>query len=569
MICHHSGMYHGTLFCSVPSAIFPRRSLIRFPSIHSKYLFRRNRSMDSNDATNGKDRLKRRSVAGSFLFKIPDGLDKPVQVALFRRSGKVSTYQHKLAPISGSVEKNDASPYATALREINEETGLTLSSIELLRVGKPYTFIDESIGREWTINPFGFRLKEKIEGGKGEDGITIDWEHDGFQWFDPLQVRESDEFGGVPKLVNSLRRVWPEYDLGRHAGKAFTFGLQRLRDDHESGARQLAEKALSILKTLILEMKPDVIDDTWWANVRMAAWHICKARESMGAAITTAIVKALDQIEAVINQDIPPPEKLRQMIESIDDQLTRRKSTTDYIRDTFINYLRQNVIKTTEPKKTIRVLTLSSSSTISACLLQAAANLGVSLDLRILESRPLCEGVALASKLLKLRDESIDFTVTLYTDASMALAADAVDVVVLGADRISATGDVSNKIGSLPVVLSQRHVAPNAKVVILSETEKIACPGLAEEHTVEDNDPAEVTQAWRKDAKSFEVIEDVLTDTQSNATRNIQVRNTYFEWVPAHFIHGYLTDEGLWSVQDIAKRSSWIGDEMDRFFKNL
>ncbi|XDG05895.1 hypothetical protein ABKA04_005510 [Annulohypoxylon sp. FPYF3050] len=521
----------------------------------------------STDATSGKVGLKKRAIAGSFLFKIPKDLDKPVQVALFRRSGKVSTYQHKLAPISGSVEKDDASPYATALREINEETGLTLSSLEPLRVGKPYTFVDESIGREWTINPFGFRLKDKDEGGKGEEGIVIDWEHEGFEWFDPLHVKESDEFGGVPKLVNSLRRVWPEYDLGHHAGRALTHGLQTLRDDHESGARQLAEKAVSILKTLISEMKSDVIDDAWWANVRMAAWHICKARESMGAAITSAIVKTLDRIEAVLNEDLSPPEKIRRIVASIDDQLIQRKSTTDRIRDTFIDYLRQNVVQPTETKQRICILTLSSSSTISACLLQAAANLGVSLDIRILESRPLCEGVALASKLLELQNDSVNFTITLYTDASMAQAANAVDVVVFGADRISAAGDVSNKIGSLPVVLSQRHVAPNAKVVILSETEKIACPGLMEEHAAEENDAKEVTQAWMENPRTYQTIEGAVTD--ASAQRKIQVKNTYFEWVPARFIHGYITDEGLWSAQDIARRSDWISGEMDRFFKNL
>ncbi|KAI1102689.1 nagb/rpia/CoA transferase-like protein [Jackrogersella minutella] len=527
--------------------------------------------MASSNVTNGNRELKKRSVAGSFLFKFPNNNEKQTQVALFRRSGKVSTYQHKLAPISGSVEEDDASPYATALREINEETTLDLSSIEPLRVGKPYTFIDESIGREWTINPFGFRLKEKSEGGKGEEGIVIDWEHDGFEWFNPLDVNESDEFGGVPKLVNSLRRVWPEYDLGPKAGKAFTTGLRRLRDDHESGARQLAEGAVLILKNLISEMNSEVVDDAWWANVRMAAWHISKARESMGAAITSAIVKTLDRVETIFNQDLSPPEKVRQMIESIDKQLTQRKSTTDRIRDTFIDYLRQNVIQPRESKKRISVLTLSSSSTISTCLLQAAANLGVSLDLRVLESRPLYEGVTLASKLVEAESKSSELTVTLYTDASMALAANAVDVVVLGADRISAAGDVSNKVGSLPVVLSQRHVAPDAKVVILSETEKIACPGSTEKHVAEENNPEELVRAWTGSVKGVGVIEGALSDAQSTSTRDkkVYVKNTYFEWVPARFLDGYVTEEGLWSVQDITKRSSWIGDEMDRFFKNL
>ncbi|OTA52771.1 translation initiation factor eIF-2B subunit family protein [Hypoxylon sp. EC38] len=521
-------------------------------------------------SNNGKGGLKKRSIAGSFLFKLPNGDETQAQVALFRRSDKVSTYQHKLAPISGSIEKYDASPLATALREINEETGLTLSSIELLRVGKPYTFVDESIGREWTINPFAFRLKEKAEGGKGEEGITIDWEHEGYEWFNPLEVNESDGFGGVPKLVNSLRRVWPEYDLGPKAGKAFTSGLQRLRDDHESGARQLAEAAVSILKGLIAEMDSDAIDDTWWANIRMAAWHICKARESMGAAITSAVVKALGCIHAIFIQDLPPPEKVRRMIESMENQLNQRKFTTDRIRDTFVDYLRRNIVEATDSKKSISVLTLSSSSTISSCLLQAAANLGVSLDLCILESRPLCEGVTLASKFLEAGNEGANLTVTLYTDASVALAAKGVDAVVLGADRISVAGDVSNKIGSLPAILSQRHVAPDSKVIILSETEKVASPGPMEEHVAEENSPAELIQAWRGRVKGANVIEDCLVDAQHSPTRGkVYVRNTYFEWVPAHFIHAYVTDEGLWSVHDISARSNWINDEMDKFFKDL
>ncbi|OTB09396.1 hypothetical protein M426DRAFT_6670 [Hypoxylon sp. CI-4A] len=527
--------------------------------------------MASSSTTDAKAPLKKRSIAGSFLFKLPNGDEKQAQVALFRRSGKVSTYQHKLAPISGSMEKFDTSPLATALRELNEETGLTLSSVEVLRVGKPYSFVDESIGREWTINPFALRLKDKSEGGKGEEGVVIDWEHEGFEWFNPLDVNESDEFGGVPKLVNSLRRVWPEYDLGPKAGRTFTAGLQQLRDDHESGARQLAEKAVLILRDLISEMDSVDVDDAWWANVRMAAWHICKSRESMDSAITSAVVKALDQVSAILAQDIPSPDKIQQMVKVLDKQLSQRQDTIARIRSTFVDYLSKKVIPSTTSERRISVLTLSSSSTISACLIQAAVDLGFFLDLRILESRPLYEGVTLASKLLATENKSADFSVSIFTDASVALAAENIDVVVLGADRISSAGDVSNKVGSLPAVLSQRHVAPNAKVVILSETEKVAGPGSIGEHVVEENDPKELTQAWKENVKGVGVIENALTSTEGDVTheRKAKVRNTYFEWIPANFVHAYVTDEGLWSIDDISKRSQWIGDQVDKYFKIL
>ena len=103
------------------------------------------------------------------------------------------------------MEESDPSPTAAAWREIREETTLTQKSLVLLRQGKSFTFVDDSIGRQWTIYPFAFRLKTPEEGGTGEGGIHIDWEHDSWEWHDPLQVEDSEAFGGVPRLSESLR----------------------------------------------------------------------------------------------------------------------------------------------------------------------------------------------------------------------------------------------------------------------------------------------------------------------------------------------------------------------------
>ncbi|KAI1112251.1 hypothetical protein F5Y14DRAFT_422610 [Nemania sp. NC0429] len=510
--------------------------------------------------------VKKRVVAGSFLFKFPNGDHKQARVALFRRSGKVSTYQHKLAPCSGSVEEDDASPFAAALREIREETTLPASSLELLRIGKPYAFADTSIGREWHINPFGFRLKEASEGGKGEEGITLDWEHDGIEWFDPMQVSASDEFGGVPRIVDSLRRVWPEYDLGSEAGEVLTDGLQRLRNDHEHGARELAGMGVSTLRDVISQMGlSQPLDEGWWSKVCMVAWHICQSRPSMGAAITSAMVKSLDAIRAVYLADMDAADKMQQITQALDQQLANRSSATDRICESFIKYVRQDIIPNKESKEAVSILTLSLSSTILECLLQAASTLGVALDLRVLESRPLWEGVTLASRILKHSPEESKLKVTVYSDASVALAAREVDVVLLGADRVSSSGDVSNKIGSLPTVLTARYVAPNAKVVVLSDTEKIAGPGSMDEHVSEENAASELSRAWKGTVEGAQVVEDAL----SRDDARVAIKNAYFEWVPAQLIDAYATEEGLWSIGQIRDKSAWVGSEIERYFKDL
>ncbi|KAI1848847.1 hypothetical protein JX265_001177 [Neoarthrinium moseri] len=513
--------------------------------------------------------IKKRAVAGTFLFRYPEGDPTRAEVALFRRSGKVRTYQHKLAPISGSVEEEDANPLATALREIKEETTLDLTSIELLRKGKPYSFTDDSIGREWTINPFAFRLKSIEEGGKGDGGITIDWEHEGWEWYDPFKINDSEEFGGVPKLLNSLRRVWPEFDLGSDAGNALTEGIESLRNDHESGARQLAAKSVLILRDVISKTDSTHLDDAWRTKIHMSAWHLWKnGRESMGAAIISALVTALDMVESIVQAGGTDQEKLTAVLKMLDEYLSQREGAVIRMRDSFVDYVRSSVLSSEKPPKSLSILTLSSSSTISSSLLASAAALDVDLDLRILESRPLCEGVTMAAKLLQEADLNDRVNVTLYSDASAALASLDVDILLFGADRISSEGDVSNKTGTLPAVLSTRHVSPQARVIVLSETEKIAGPGAMDEHIVEENDTAELTNTWKQTVKGADVIARHAAETEK-AQRSVRVKNIYFEWVPAHLISAYITDEGPWSINDIRSKSEWVGKETVRFFDGL
>ncbi|KAI0155236.1 hypothetical protein GGR57DRAFT_92610 [Xylariaceae sp. FL1272] len=539
-------------------SIISRTAIHSLPSFAPRLSYVQRRLMANSE--NPKP-LTKRAVAGSFLFKYEgdeaDGSRK-VKVALFRRSDKVRTYQHKYAPLSGSVEESDESPLATALREINEETTLSPSSLQLLRVGKPYAFVDEDINREWQINPFGFRLKGVHEGGAGEEGIKLDWEHEGWEWFDPADVIRRDGEGGVPKLVNSLRRVWPEGDLGPVAGKVLNVGLRRLAEDRESGARELATMGVQTLRGVIEGLgTAKGVEEDWWSTIRMVAWHICQARPAMGSAITSAILKALDAVESIYLGDESGGEKIGKMLGALDEQLAARADAAQLVRKSFSNYLIKHMIELRRIADShLSILTLSSSSTIVNCLEGITKELGIKLDVRILESRPLCEGVTLASKLAANGDAP---RITIYSDAAVARAAQGVDLVLLGADRISSQGDVSNKVGSLPAVLAARHVAPKARVVVLSDTDKIAEPQALDKHHDEENDTSELTKAWAavKGAQDIERKELVT------------VKNPYFEWVPANLVDAYATEQGMRNMDQITEQAQWIEKERKRFFDGV
>lgn len=502
--------------------------------------------------------------------------------------------------ISGSIDPEDLSPQAAAWREICEETTLTPSSLELMRQGKSYVLPDESIGREWTIYPFAFRLKDHSEGGRGEEGITLDWEHDDWAWYDPMEIEDSESFGAVPRLAESLRRVWVEKDLGTEAGAVLTSGLDRLRKDHQSGARQLATAALQILRDIILAMDPAQSTEASWAKIRFAAWHIWKnGRESMGAAILSALLASLKSMEEMLHKDrtSTSAEWRDALVEELDRRIAARQDAASATSVAFANFVQDHFASRVESGRPLKVMTLSESSTITHALRHIIASTPLSLDLRILESRPLFEGVSLAASLVgdfsattasavlagveQPREAPLPrVQITLYTDASSALAAADVDMVLLGADRIAESGAVSNKTGSLPAVLSAKHVSPEAKTVILSEFGKVAPPGAVGTHVVEDNDPSQLARAWQAGFNSERVRHAAGTvthglgtavagGTASKIKAHVGIRNVFFEWVPPELIDVYVTEGGVWTVEDVRKLSETLGTEEERFFSDI
>ncbi len=411
---------------------------------------------------------------------------------------------------------------------------------------------------------------------RGEQGIRIDWEHEDWAWYDPFQVNDSESFGGVPRLTESLRRVFFELEIGKEAGEVLSAGLERLQNDHQSGARQLAGAALQILRDVVEEVEPTPASLDWWATVRSVAWHIWKnGRESMGAAIMSVLMSALRRIDhqraAVADASL-----WKQGVLQVLDELIalRGAESANRISGALVKYLEMTFEAKLMSKQPLSVLTLSESSTVVLGLRHLLLDSGFSLDLRVLESRPLFEGVSMAGSLVRELQSPTAVSkvkVTLYPDAAVALAAQGVDLVLIGADRIAQSGAVSNKTGSLPAILSSRHVATSAgsnlKVAVLAESEKVAPPADPALHVVEDNDPEQLIRTWRG-AENSERIRDAV-DSILGVDEIVSIRNIFFEWCPSDLIDVYITELGLWTVDDVAQHSDLLGAEQKRLFGDL
>lgn len=429
------------------------------------------------------------------------------------------------------------------------------------------------MGREWTVYPFAFRLKDP---GQGESAIKIDWEHDEWQWHDPDSVVDSEEFGGVPRLKQSLRRVWFEGEMNPRAAKALATGLDRLQNDHERGARELTAIGLGVFRDVVMDMR-NGMDQKWWETIRMAAWHLWKnGRESMGAGILNTLLNALDEMEEFMGQNLSLDCKLDRILNMLDHYISIRKCMTVRTKDSLVSYIQSRFLNSGGSRDKLTVLTLSASSTIRDSIMEAYAALDIkTLDIRILESRPLFEGVSIASSIytnFKSRfhhSQDKRLKISIYTDASAAVASENVDIVLLGADRISSTRGVSNKTGSLPAALCAKLISPDVKVLVLSETEKIKEPCVGEDD-VEENDPAEVSRTWCNDGvKGRKFMEASMSGGSKESKATAQVRNIYFEWVPLSLVDELISEVGVLGNDEIRQRSEEIGGRAEKFFGKL
>ncbi|ABO50581.1 methylthioribose-1-phosphate isomerase [Desulforamulus reducens MI-1] len=159
-------------------------------------------------------------------------------------------------------------------------------------------------------------------------------------------------------------------------------------------------------------------------------------------------------------------------------------------------------------------------------VVRAAHEKGKKVHVYADETRPLLQGARLTS--WEMVQEGIP--VTLITDnmAGYLMSKKMVDCIVVGADRITANGDVANKIGTYGVaVLANHHNIPFYVAAPLSTIDMSLSSG--EEIPIEERDPQEVTHHGG----------------QPMAPEGVQVWNPAFDVTPNSLVKAIITERGV------------------------
>jgi len=152
---------------------------------------------------------------------------------------------------------------------------------------------------------------------------------------------------------------------------------------------------------------------------------------------------------------------------------------------------------------------------------------GRPIDVMVDETRPLLQGARLT--MWELDQAGIPATLITDSMAAYAMQKGKVDLVLVGADRIAANGDVANKIGTYQLAIAAHyHSIPFYVTAPLSSFDLSLSDG--DQIPIEERAGEEVGIIW---------------DQLKITTPNAKYWNPAFDVTPSEMVHGFITEQGI------------------------
>jgi methylthioribose-1-phosphate isomerase len=174
-----------------------------------------------------------------------------------------------------------------------------------------------------------------------------------------------------------------------------------------------------------------------------------------------------------------------------------------------------------------------------------ASRSGVALHVYVDETRPRNQGASLTA--FELLNEGVPHTVIADNAGGHLMQHGMVDLVIVGTDRTTRSGDVCNKIGTyLKALAAHDNGVPFYVALPGSTVDWRISDGLAQ-IPIEERSPREVTHIAGQ-AQNGEIVEVRLTPKGSPAL------NFGFDVTPARFVTGLITERGVCAASESGLR---------------
>lgn len=285
--------------------------------------------------------------------------------------------------------------------------------------------------------------------------------------------------------------------------------IKKIKSNNTSGSLELAKDAAEVL--IFLVENSDIDSTLKLINlINKTAYELIKSQPNMASVIN------LGNIITLSNSDFKDINEIKENVNQICQKFIKNlKLSMKQISDTALKLLNDD----------ITIVTHSYSSILLNTLVYAKKS-GLNINIICTESRPMNEGVKLASLLGKKGLE-----VKLVVDSCIYSFLQDSDIVFVGADSISING-IINKIGTSGLAIAAKQY--KKKFYVLCSLDKIL--------------PKEYPLVYKYKKNPGEII--------SAPIKNVEAVNYYFDLTPLEFISGFITEKGILSkldIQDIIK----------------
>ncbi len=161
------------------------------------------------------------------------------------------------------------------------------------------------------------------------------------------------------------------------------------------------------------------------------------------------------------------------------------------------------------------------------------------------ETRPRNQGARLTA--WELKNENIPHAIIPDNAGAYYMQKGEIDLIIVGADRIAANGDIANKIGTLEKAIAAKEFGVHFYVAAPLSTFDLKCKS-GSEIVIEERSEEEVL--YQTVLTKSNKLEKVLV-----ANPNSHAKNPAFDVTPAKFISGIITEKGIIRAKssDIAK----------------
>ncbi len=311
----------------------------------------------------------------------------------------------------------------------------------------------------------------------------------------------------VDKMVQAIKTMQVRGAPLIGSAAAYGMALATLEDDSEAHVLLSAEK--------LKNSRPTAVNLAWAVNRMLAVLQATTMQRNLAAWREAAII-----------------------------------AEEDVVQNQAIGQYGLALIKESYQNKTFNILTHCNAGWLATvdfgtalAPIYAGHNAGLNIHVWVDETRPRNQGSFLTA--WELAQHGVPHTVISDNAGGHLMQQGAVDMVIVGADRVTATGDVCNKIGTyLKALAAFDNVVSGHRIPFYASV-----PSPSIDWTI--NDGLKEITIEERDSEEVSVIKGLAADGSIQSVRVMPIKsnaaNPAFDVTPARLVTGIITEKGVFA----------------------